>query len=245
MVASIGSYLISLIPAAVIYFWFRDHMYRHDQEYKLFCRNSLVKGILSVLLVMAFSATLSLIGNVLLFKERSGLLYDAYRRFIVLALAEETAKFITFRNILKKTEMPYSALDMIASMTLVGLGFEIIESVVYAVTTNPIQMLVRGITAMHAGYGFLMGCFYARSRLTGKKFYAVLGFIIPAILHGAYDFGLSDSFAATSENYAFLSVSLAILALILLTVMFLSTRKLRHKKLYTKMIENVQPESGE
>ena len=236
MLVLIGSYFVSLIPAVIIYLWFRNYMHRHDQAYKLFCRDSLVKGIGSVLLVIVLSASLSLLGNMVLFKERSGLLYAAYRTFIVLALAEETAKFVTFRRLLKKTETSYSALDMIASMTLVGLGFEIIESVVYAVTTNPMQMLVRGITAMHAGYGFVMGYFYARSRLTGNRFYAIIGFVLPALLHGAYDFGLSDAFAATSENYAFLSVNLAILALILLIIMFLFTRKARRNPMYTELI---------
>lgn len=235
MPALIIAYLVSLIPAVIIYFWLKDHMYRQDTDYKVFCRTSLLQGIRSVLLVMLFSASFALFGNIVLFKERTGLAYDAYRTFAVFAFSEETAKLLTFRKLLKQTETPCSALDMICSMTLVGLGFEIIESVVYAFGTNPIQMLVRGITAMHAGYGFIMGWFYARSILTGNKVWAVLGFVIPFLLHGAYDFGLSESFSnLLGENYAFLSVSLAIFALVVLIWLFVFTAKARKNPVYTE-----------
>lgn len=231
MIALVLAYLASLIPAAVIYFWFRNHMYRKDEEYKLSCRNAFLKGVQSSLLVMLFSFTLSMLGS-FLFRDKTALLYIAYRKFIVLAFAEELAKFITFRRFLN-TRSFASALDMICYMTLVGLGFEVIESVVYAFTTNAGQMLVRGITAMHAGYGFLMGYLYAKSRLTGNRIYAVLGVLIPFLLHGAYDFGLSEQFLALSDNSPFLSVSLALFALVLLIWMFLFTRKARKDPVYT------------
>ncbi|MBQ1318253.1 MAG: PrsW family intramembrane metalloprotease [Solobacterium sp.] len=241
MAVLIIAFLASLIPAAIIYFWLRNHMFRQDQEYKTFCRSSLFKGMLSTFLVILFSGSLSLLGNAVLFRESRGLLYTAYRTFIVLALAEEAAKYITFRKILKKTESPYSALDMISSMVLVALGFEILESGVYALTTSPGQMLVRGVTAMHAGYGFIMGWFMAKSRLTGKKSQAIIGFLIPALLHGAYDFGLSDEFAQLGDATAILSVTLAALALVTLIWMFLFTRKARTNPVYTDCLPAEEP----
>ena len=241
MTVLIIAFLASLIPAVIIYIWLRDHMFRHDQEYKSFCRRSLLKGMLSTFLVILFSGSLSLLGNAVLFRESRGLLYTAYRTFIVLALAEEAAKYITFRRLLKKSESPYSALDMISSMILVRLGFEILESGVYALTTSPGQMLVRGVTAMHAGYGFIMGYFMAKNRLTGKKSQAVLGFMIPALLHGAYDFGLSDEFAQLGDTTAILSVTLAAFALVTLIWMFLFTRKARMNPVYTDCLPAEEP----
>ncbi|MBQ6356418.1 MAG: PrsW family intramembrane metalloprotease [Solobacterium sp.] len=241
MTVLIIAFLASLIPAVIIYIWLRDHMFRHDQEYTSFCRRSLLKGMLSTFLVILFSGTLSLLGNAVLFRESRGLLHTAYRTFIVLALAEEAAKYITFRRLLKKSESPYSALDMISSMILVGLGFEILESGVYALTTSPGQMLVRGVTAMHAGYGFIMGYFMAKNRLTGKKSQAVLGFMIPALLHGAYDFGLSDEFAQLGDTTAILSVTLAAFALVTLIWMFLFTRKARTNPVYTDCLPAEEP----
>ena len=119
-------------------------------------------------------------------------------------------------------------------MVIVSIGFELLESAVYAIGSGPIHMFVRGITLMHGGYGFIEGWFYGKAAYTGKKWYAVIGFVISWVLHGAYDFGLSSQFeAAAGENYAFLSVSLALLALIIFIVMIVFFAK-KKKPQYTE-----------
>ena len=123
---------------------------------------------------------------------------------------------------------------MTALMVIVAIGFEVLESVVYAFDSGPIHMIVRGVTLMHGGYGFIEGWFYGKAAYTGKKWYAAVGFLICVILHGAYDFGLSSQFeAAVGENYAFLSVSLALLALILFVWMIIFFAK-KKKPQYTE-----------
>ena|GEM_PF-3875914 len=62
--------------------------------------------------------------------------------------------------------------------------------------------------------------------------FAAAGFAIAWILHGAYDFGLSDDFAALGEDTAFLSVSLALLALITFIVMIIFFAKKNKKEKY-------------
>lgn len=112
-------------------------------------------------------------------------------------------------------------------MTLVGIGFGLIEDIPYAIGASPIIMLVRGVTCMHGGDGFIMGYFLGKGKKTGSKVWTVLVVVVPWLLHGAYDFGLSDEFAALGDNAAFLSVSLAgfaIVTLVVLVVFFI-----RHK----------------
>lgn len=65
------------------------------------------------------------------------------------------------------------------------------------------------------------------ARRTGNKGWTVAGLALPWLLHGAYDFGLSEEFLALSDNAAFLPVSLAIFALVTLVVMIVLF--IRHK----------------
>lgn len=69
-------------------------------------------------------------------------------------------------------------------MVLVGLGFEVVEAIPYAVGAGPVIMFVRGVTMMHAAFGFVMGYFYGKSLNTGKKVYAIIGFVLVWFMHG-------------------------------------------------------------
>jgi hypothetical protein len=62
----------------------------------------------------------------------------------------------------------------------------------------------------------------------------VIGFVISWVLHGASAFGLRSQFeAAVGENYAFLSLSRALLALIIFIVMIVFFAK-KKKPQYTE-----------
>lgn len=97
-----------------------------------------------------------------------------YHNFIVLALAEEIAKYRILKGLLKKNPYPYTWIDITSSMMIVGIGFEITESVAYAFGSNAGMMLTRGLTAMHCGYGFIMGYFIGKGMQTGQKRYTIL-----------------------------------------------------------------------
>ena len=235
MIVLIGSLLISLIPAIAMYFWLKKKGGATDSEaYKLLCREALKNGFLSTVVVLPMSAVFAFILNRFGMTREASVLGAFLYTFLVLAFAEELSKSLMWRKTLKKAEYSYSWLDMIAFMVIVSIGFELMESVVYAIGSGPIHMFVRGITLMHGGYGFIEGWFYGKAAYTGKKWYAVIGFVISWVLHGAYDFGLSSQFeAAAGENYAFLSVSLALLALIIFIVMIVFFAK-KKKPQYTE-----------
>ena len=235
MIVLIGGFLVSMIPAAAMYFWLKTKGGATDPEgFKLSCREALKNGFLSTLAVLPISAVFAFCLNMLGLRRDSSLLGAFLHTFIVLAFAEELAKSLMLRKTLKKTEYNYTWLDMIALMVIVAIGFEVLESVVYAFGSGPIHMIVRGVTLMHGGYGFIEGWFYGKAAHTGKKWYAVVGFLICVILHGAYDFGLSSQFeAAAGENYAFLSVSLAIFALVVFVWMIIFFAK-KKKPQYTE-----------
>ena len=63
-----------------------------------------------------FSAIFQIVVSLTGVKNANRLLYDGLYTFIVLALAEEIAKYRMFRRMLKKTDYPVSWLDVTALM---------------------------------------------------------------------------------------------------------------------------------
>lgn len=187
--------------------------------YRKYCTSAFLRGMLCALPVLVLSGILFILNRVLratLLANSPVLLYKAIYTFIVLALAEEIVKFIAFKLFLKKKSFAYTSADIVAIIVIIGTGFGLLESVIYAFDSSPIVMLVRGITIGHAGYGFLMGLLYAKHMQTGKKLYRFLAVLIPWLIHGLYDFSLSPELIQLNDNFAFLGVSLAVLDIVLL-----------------------------
>lgn len=96
------------------------------------------------------------------FHKLHPLLYQMIYNFIVLALAEETVKYLTFQTIVKKNDYPYSWTDAVVLMSTVGTGFGLIESVAFFFSSNVPSVLIKGISVPHAGYGFIIGYFMGK-----------------------------------------------------------------------------------
>lgn len=218
-------FILSLIPVVLIYRWLKKRK-AEDREYQNICTLALKQGaIWCVLRVLCFSAILYVLQIILSLIGISKLIIEIYNNFIVLALAEEIAKYWTLKELLKKNPYSYTRLDITSLMMIVGLGFEITESVVYAFGANAGMMLIRGLTAMHCGYGFIMGYFVGKGMKTGQKRYTILGILIPFVLHGLYDTCLSDVLGEISEKFAYVSLTLAVVSLILLVVAIIYIHK--------------------
>ena len=102
-------------------------------------------------------------------------------------------KYLTFRRTLEKTDYKVSWVDVAVLMTIVGIGFDLIESLVYAIGASVPVVLVRGICVPHAGYGFLVGYFYSKGVKEGNPTTKWMGFALAWLMHGLYDFSLSKS----------------------------------------------------
>ena len=220
--------LASGIPSLAMFLWLRKQ--NEGEAYRKTCNKAIFAGMAASFLVVLFSLVLSMFGNVVLhvYDEGKELLTEFWKAFFVFALSEETAKFLMFRRVLKKTEHPYSVRDLVAFMTIVGMGFGVLEGVVYGFSTSVIQMLVRGVTLGHGGYGFLMGLYYAKGRQTGKKGYYALSYLIPYLLHALYDFTLSDAVEQWNDNLVFVPVNLAIFSLVLVFLIIRWMKKARN-----------------
>ena len=226
-----GAFILSIIPGLGFYFWLKKKE-PENKAYTDCCRKSLINGMLVSLPVTAAALLVLVAANAAGLDRCGELVQVAFKDFVLAALNEETFKFLYFRKVIRKTEYGYSWYDVTAFMTLVGIGFELLESAVYLFTSGPGQVLVRGITLMHGGYGFIMGYYYGKAKRTGRKGYLISAFLIPFLLHGIYDFTLSPELEELSDLMAFIPVSLALFGFILVFVMIRFFRRARNDERY-------------
>ena len=235
----IGALIISFIPAVLIYFWLRN-LKKEDEDYKQTCRKMLLGGVGCTLLVVLLSMTLNIIWAVAGLSKLGPLIKEAFKDFILAALSEELMKYYVANRTIKK-KRSITLIDVIAFTAIVGIGFELAESIVYFFGTNVMQILVRGLTFMHICYGLLMGYYIGKSIKTGKKSYRVWAIFLPWILHGLYDYSLNDELLAINDNMVFLPFIMVIVTLFIGIRLLLFIRKARKNGLYTEPIS----ESGE
>lgn len=202
---SILSFNLILIAAAVIpaaFLMFR--VYRSDRlepESRRLLWSLVKLGILSSLLALVEERIL---GVLLRFVVSEGsLLYNVILYFVIVAFAEETSKYLLLKRGTWNNAEFNCQYDGVVYAVFVSLGFALWENISYVMSYGFGTALVRALTAIpgHASFGVFMGVFYGiakKQEQLGQAEHArlsrVLCVVIPALLHGAYDF------IATSET---------------------------------------------
>ena len=233
MAILIGAFLLSMIPSVVIYFWLKKQN-TEETQYPPACRKSLFSGMTAVVPVVLLDIVLILLRNYVFLRNAGDFAKAAYYDFVLHAFAEELVKFLLFRRVLDKTGYSFSWRDLTAFMICVAVGFHFFESVLYAFTTSPGQILVRGVLAMHSGYAYIMGKYYGKAKATGNKAWYLVAFGVPWLLHGLYDFGLSPELGEEMTVWGYLSVILAAASLFFLIRLILFFRKAKKNEIYTR-----------
>ena len=127
-------FFVSLIPAAFFFFWIRKQDTLQD-GFQDNCVRALKSGAFCVLPVVLVSGILALIAGLTGLKTGNLAIYQIYYSFIVLAFAEELCKFLALKRMTKNGR--YSWFEYAAFMTIIGIGFEVVEAVVYAIGIGP------------------------------------------------------------------------------------------------------------
>lgn len=231
--------LISFIPFIAIYRWLKNNK-KEDQSYQLICDDAFKKGLISVLPIILVSGIFFIVVRVTGLHKSNPLLYEGIYNFIVLALAEEIVKFVSFKMVLRKNSYPYSWLDIVSLMVIVSCGFALIEAVTYAIGASIPVVLIRGICVPHAGYGYITGYFYGKGLKTGNKFTKWFGFCLSWFIHGLYDFSLSEEFIALSEYLMLVALLLAVLDIVLVFRLIRFVRKARKSEVHTEPLTVIE-----
>lgn len=234
MIAVILSVLAGCVPTLIVFFWLKSYLNKQNPAYKKNCNGMLASGMLTVLPVLLLSGSFAILMRISGVKQAYPVLHAALHAFVVLALSEELSKYYMFRRKLKKIEGEHSWLDLTVYSTIVGFGFGLLESLVYVLTSNPLIMLIRGISIPHGGYAAIVGYFYGKSIYENKKGHAVLGILISLFLHGLYDFSLTEEIEAITDASAFIAVTLAVLDLVIIIVLIIFIIKNKDNPKYTE-----------
>ena len=209
-------FILSLLPSFFLYLWLKN-LKKDDEVYKKICSSAFIKGLfLSTLGAFLFSCVLYIVEIVLKVVGLSESYLFIYHNFILLGLSEELIKFFVFKHVVKKNKYDYTSIDLIALMMIVALGFQILESCFYGVGANIPTMLIRGLTIMHGGYGFLIGYFLVKGIQNNSKAYSFLAIFIPFILHGSYDFFLSSYIKEVNPDLGMISLLLAVISIVIM-----------------------------
>ncbi|SEP71511.1 Membrane proteinase PrsW, cleaves anti-sigma factor RsiW, M82 family [Treponema bryantii] len=128
------------------------------------------------------------------------------------ALVEEFSKWLVLMLIVWKNRNFDYRYDGIVYAVSASLGFAALENILYVVSYGTGVSIGRAIFAIpgHATFGVFMGYWLSRAKtfwLDGKtgrmKFCKLLALGIPMLIHGAYDFLLSEQVAALGYQYVF------------------------------------------
>ena len=238
MILTILCLIISFIPAILLYCYLRN-LRRDDPEYHSNCRRLLIRGILCSIGVALLALAANIVWSLSGLGQNRPLLKAAFQAFILAALIEELVKYLTANKVIKKNSDRVSRLDCIAYTAIVGIGFQLIETVVYLLESNVGQILVRGFTMGHPSYGMLMGFFIGKALYTGRKSCRIAAFAWPFFLHGLYDFSLAEEFQALNDNLVFVPFIVIIIELAVLIRLLFLIKKERHGTKYTNPVAQV------
>ena len=141
-----------------------------------------------------------------LFAQES-VLCDVLLYFGVVAFSEEGAKYVLLKRRTWRSPEFNCQFDGVVYGVFVSLGFALWENIGYVAMYGLSTALIRAVTAVpgHACFGVFMGVWYGMAKrregagdAEGSKRMRVRALLIPALLHGFYDFVASRESAAGS-----------------------------------------------
>lgn len=138
-----------------------------------------------------------------------GPLGDLVKAFLVIALAEEGAKFLVVRVFFYRRREFLCISDGVVIAVAAGMGFAFFENIFFSFS-GPSVFLLRGLTSVpiHAAASGLLGYYLGLSKFSYRPYFG-RGLLAAVFLHGLYDFLLfSDSWVAL------LSLPLILLSLV-------------------------------
>lgn len=160
------------------------------------------KNILVRLVGMGFLATAIAMaletagGHIVAWIASSETMYNILFYFLVVALAEEWAKYFLLKRSTWNAPSFNCRFDGVVYAAFVSLGFALAENVGYVLQYGMGTALLRAVTAVpgHACFGIFMGAFYGAAKqyehynIEQSRTYRILALVVPTLLHGTYDY---------------------------------------------------------
>ena len=137
---------------------------------------------------------------------RPTFLWTLISMFFSAGLLEEGLKFLTCRIAVRKEGMIRTWMDSVIAFAVVGITFELIENIAFGMDSELIAALARALAPAHFVFGVIMGYFFGKYRVTGRKKYCWLSFLVPFLYHT-----VTNAFIGSmSLNHVFRVVGMAV-----------------------------------
>lgn len=153
-----------------------------------------ILGIISTM----FAVVLENIGQLLISGlDPSSMTYNLILYFVVVGFSEELGKYLVLKRATWRHPAFNCEFDAIVYSVFVSLGFALWENIQYVAMYGLEVALIRAVTAIpgHCSFAVFMGVWYGiakknynSGKFANAKFSLRLSVIVPAIIHGAYDF---------------------------------------------------------
>lgn len=196
MVFTVNPVLIAaaVIPAVILLVHV-ERLDRLEKESTRLLLSLVLFGVISTL-VAAVGERVGIAILNMFFADES-VLFDALLYFGVVAFSEEGAKYILLKRRTWNNPEFNCQYDGVVYGVFVALGFALWENIGYVAMFGLSTALIRAVTAVpgHACFGVFMGVWYGMARrrenagdAEGSGRMRVRALLIPALLHGFYDF---------------------------------------------------------
>ncbi len=220
LLPALFTYNYILVIAAVIpAIFLMIKVYRSDRlekESPQLIWRLVIAGVLSSLIALVAEWLLSLLLNLTV--ADTSTLYNILLYFVIVAFSEEGAKYFMLRRRTWRSLEFNCQYDGVVYAVFVSLGFALWENISYVMRYGLGTAFVRALTAIpgHACFGIFMGVFYGiakkysnRNYSGASKAFNVLAIIVPALLHGTYDYIASSQ----SSNWYFIAFVVVMFAI--------------------------------
>ncbi len=211
------AFLVAIAPVAAIiwYVYIKD---KYDKEPLSMLALSFGLGLLSTVPAYITSEYLAKVG----WESGPELLPTFFYAFLVVAFAEEFAKFLFLIWVMMPSKYFDEPYDGIVYGVMIGMGFAFFENIIYVLDGGMETALIRAFTAVpaHACFGVIMGYYVGMAKFdpVNKSLLLLKGLMAAIIFHGAYDFFIMQ------ERYEMLTL---VTFGVLLFAIFLSRRAIR------------------
>jgi RsiW-degrading membrane proteinase PrsW (M82 family) len=171
--------------ALIYYFYTRD---KYEKEPRLLLLKAFLMGGGLVVPVLFVEMSLDIF-NIM----DNNILSAGYTAFVVAGLVEESFKYLFFFLYIWKKREFNEMYDGIVYAVFISMGFATVENLAYVLSTGMSTAIIRAVTAVpaHALFAVAMGYYLGIAKFAKPEYrqkYLWLGFIIPILLHGIYDF---------------------------------------------------------
>ena len=203
--------LAAVIPAAFLMI----KTYRSDRlekESPAMLWQLIKAGIFSALIALVLERVSSWVLNRVVAQEDA--LYNVILYFGIVAFSEEGAKYFLLRKKSWRSPEFNCQYDGVVYAVFVSLGFALWENISYVLSYGFSTAILRALTAIpgHACFGVFMGALYGlakkhdyRRHAVASGVFRVLAVLLPAALHGAYDY-IASTAVGTHYFIGFIAV---------------------------------------